>query len=596
MQQRIFFLRRLKTYLLVFLLPVIILICIISAVQMYSISGTLNRNGESQADAVTTNLNLALSNLVQQNSQFANNPYMVLSIKRILEQGNYMTYADAINARSINATLKSTLTTYDYVLSVYLYLDGYDYYYTSSQKVNRVQGSEGWYTSYEEMNPDFETEVLVLDGDRDEQGEGEVLTILQRLPYYKGVLVMRIDLDRYRALLDRTIGQKDMTTILFNEEGEKLFSWGEGDTSSFLKTSDLPGKEEDGRWVWVGGTRYLIHREKNDTFQILAVTLVPFSKLRAILLSYVPIVLLLLGCGVAAVFFCALVTTRQNFTNIEDVISVLDQAERGITPDMGRNKKHNDEFGVILNNIIRLHLQTEQLNAELQNKKHMQEVASLSALQAQINPHFMFNTLQMIQFEAAKGGEKSAKVVRMTGLLSDILKYALADPMQTIRLEEEINYLRKYVEIQHMRFGDHFILYYEVDESLENLPVYRLMLQPLIENAISHGVRDKEERGYIKLMIQDRGNAVHFSVFDTGIGMTREKLTAVRREIDTFNVHNIGLANVNNRLKLYYGEDAGLRIRSIAGQGTIVDFTLTRANIEKSVTNSKNLQPSLQRG
>ena len=285
-----------------------------------------------------------------------------------------------------------------------------------------------------------------------------------------------------------------------------------------------------------------------------------------------------------------------NFYNIEDVISVLDQAERGITPDMGRNKKHNDEFGVILNNIIRLHLQTEQLNAELQNKKHMQEVASLSALQAQINPHFMFNTLQMIQFEAAKGGEKSAKVVRMTGLLSDILKYALADPMQTIRLEEEINYLRKYVEIQHMRFGDHFILYYEVDESLENLPVYRLMLQPLIENAISHGVRDKEERGYIKLMIQDRGNAVHFSVFDTGIGMTREKLTAVRRDIDTFNVHNIGLANVNNRLKLYYGEDAGLRIRSIAGQGTIVDFTLTRANIEKSVTNSKNLQPSLQRG
>lgn len=482
------------------------------------------------------------------------------------------------------------------MLSVYLYLDGYDYYYTSSQKVNRVQGSEGWYTSYEEMNPDFETEVLVLDGDRDEQGEGEVLTILQRLPYYKGVLVMRIDLDRYRALLDRTIGQKDMTTILFNEEGEKLFSWGEGDTSSFLKTSDLPGKEEDGRWVWLDGTRYLIHREKNDTFQVLAVTLVPFSKLRAILLSYVPIVLLLLGCGVAAVFFCALVTTRQNFTNIEDVISVLDQAERGITPDTGRNKKHNDEFGVILNNIIRLHLQTEQLNAELQNKKHMQEVASLSALQAQINPHFMFNTLQMIQFEAAKGGEKAAKVVRMTGLLSDILKYALADPMQTIRLEEEINYLRKYVEIQHMRFGDHFILYYEVDESLENLPVYRLMLQPLIENAISHGVRDKEERGYIKLMIQDRGNAVHFSVFDTGIGMTREKLTAVRRDIDTFNVHNIGLANVNNRLKLYYGEDAGLRIRSIAGQGTIVDFTLTRANIEKSVTNSKNLQPSLQRG
>lgn len=591
MQQRKFFLKRLRTYLAVFLLPVITIIVVISVVQAYTLSGSLSRKGKNQAEAVTTNLNLALSNLVQQNSLFANNPYMVLSLKRILENGNFITYADAINARSINATLKSTLTTYDYVLSVYLYLDGYDYYYTSSQQLNRVQGTEGWYRSYQEMDSALENEVLVLKEDRDESGEERILTILQRIPYYSGVLVMRIDLDRYRDLLDRTVGQKDMTTVLFNDQGKKLFTWGGKDTSSFASAADLPAEKKDGRWETIGGRKYLIHREKNDTFQVLAITLIPFGMLQESLFSYLPTILLLLGCGIAAVLICAYVTTRQNFHNIENIITVLDKAERGIAPDAGRNRKHDDEYGVILSNIIRLHLQAEQLNAELQNKKHMQEVASLSALQAQINPHFMFNTLQMIQFEAARGGEKAAKVVRMTGLLSDILKYALADPMQTIRLEEEICYLRKYVEIQHMRFGDHFILYYEVDESLDELPVYRLMLQPLIENAISHGVRDKEERGYIKLTIQDRGDTVHFSVFDTGVGMTREKLSAVRRDIDAFNVHNIGLANVNNRLKLYYGESAGLRIRSVAGQGTIVDFTLTRTDIEKSVTNSKNLQP-----
>lgn len=592
MQQRKYFLKRFRTYLVTFLLPILILVGIVSAIQAHYISQQLNQRGQYQVDAVNTNLNLALSNLVQQNGMFANNPYMVLSLKRILENGNYLTYADSINARSINATLKSTLTTYDYVLSVYLYLDGYDYYYTSSQKIERITEKEGWYEAYQEMESSAEAKALVLPSDRTEEGEGRVLTLLQRIPYYGGVLVMRIDTDSYLNLLEKTIGEDGMTTVLFNEDGQKLFTWGEEDLSSLLTVYDLPDSSLDGRWVNIGGKQYLIHRGTNEMFRTITVSFVPRSLLYQGITSYLPTFLLLTASGIIAVLICAYVTTRQNFHNIEDVISVLDNAEHGIYSQKEKAQKRDDEYSVILNNIIRLHLQTEQLDAELQKKKHMQEVASLTALQAQINPHFMFNTLQMIQFESAKGGQKSEKVVRMTSLLADIMKYALADPTTPIRLEEEITYLRKYVSIQHMRFGDHFILYYEVDDHLEDLPVFRLMLQPLIENAISHGVRDKKERGYIKLIIQDRKESVLFRVFDTGVGMTKEKLQEVRKSINTFNTRNIGLANVNNRLKLYYGEDAGLRIRSIAGQGTIVEFTLTRKEIEKSVTYSKNLQPS----
>ena len=208
-------------------------------------------------------------------------------------------------------------------------------------------------------------------------------------------------------------------------------------------------------------------------------------------------------------------------------------------------------------------------------------MVSLTALQAQINPHFMFNTLQMIQFKAAGGAGQAGDVVRMTEALSDILRYALSDPLQPITLREEIEYLKKYVSIQHMRFGQQFILYYEVEEEQLELPVFRLMLQPIIENSILHGIRDKGETGYIKLTVFQRNDVVRFRVFDTGVGMSPARLEQLRRSINTFDVHSIGLSNVNSRLKLYFGEEAGLRIRSVQGRGTIVEFQMKLSQIEK---------------
>ncbi len=316
------------------------------------------------------------------------------------------------------------------------------------------------------------------------------------------------------------------------------------------------------------------------------------TPIRSVLLqaaNYVPSWGLMLAAGIAAALLATYVTTSRNFGYIEHIISVLGDAERGDYSRLQDQHKAEDEYDAILNNIIRLHLETERLSSELEQKKHQQEVVSLTALQAQINPHFMFNTLQMIQFQAARGGEKAQDVVRMTEALSDILRYALSDPLQPITLREEIEYLKKYVAIQHMRFGQQFILYYEVEEEQLELPVFRLMLQPIIENSILHGIRDKGETGYIKLTVFQRDDVVRFRVFDTGVGMSKDRLEQLRRSINTFDVHSIGLTNVNSRLKLYFGEEAGLRIRSVQGRGTIVEFQMKLSQIEKYVADSKKM-------
>lgn len=266
----------------------------------------------------------------------------------------------------------------------------------------------------------------------------------------------------------------------------------------------------------------------------------------------------------------AYTTTVRTFRQIEYMIQVFYDAESGIYPS-GPRQEVNDEYDILMNNIIYLFLNTVKLQTELTEKRHDQEVAELTALQLQINPHFLFNTLQTLQFQI-QSQNSSEEAVTILEYLSDILQYALSDATEMISLREELLYLKKYVAIQKFRFGEKFIIYYEVDEELMNRKVFRLMLQPLVENSILHGVRYKEGRGYIKIQIFERRGKLHFRVVDNGVGMDKEKKEYLRQSIKEINVHHIGLANVNSRLKLHFGDGSEIRIRSKKGMGCVMEF------------------------
>lgn len=583
--RRKYFFRRFRQYLVLFLLPVTLVVLLSLLLSFSRLTDDLERDGRALVNSVNTDLDLSLKNISQQNVQFANNPYMVLSLKRILENGGDLSYADSINIRSINATLKSTVSTYPYVKSVFLYLSHYDYYYSSGRGIMPLTGKEEWYCFYQK-NRDDSTEIWIFASEETDGDNPRWVYLLQKMPFFDGIVVMKVDVAQFQELLDQAVSGKESSVVFFNMDGERLFTWGAAEDAVFLNEKDLPGDGKYGVWKEVGEGRYLLHQSNNENFAVQIVSMLPYQSFVMELGHSVPSAVLMLAAGIAAALLTAYITTMRNFGHIENMISVLSEAEQGKYPEKEEKHKPEDEYDAILNNIIRLHLETERLNVELQQKQHLQEVASLSALQAQINPHFMFNTLQMIQFKVAEGGQGQQDAMRMTCCLADILKYALADPLKPITLREEIENLKKYVTIQHMRFGEQFIIYYEVDEELKETPVFRLMLQPIIENSILHGIRYRKEKGYIKLTVFARGDRVRFRVFDTGIGMNREELEQLRKKINTFDMHNIGLANVNNRLKLYFGEDSGLRIHSMEGQGTIVQFEIPMDQIEKYATQS----------
>ena len=215
----------------------------------------------------------------------------------------------------------------------------------------------------------------------------------------------------------------------------------------------------------------------------------------------------------------------------------------------------------------------EDIRVEQLNLRAME----LKLLQAQINPHFLYNTLDAIIW-LAEAGEK-AQVVRMVSSLSDFFRTTLSKGRDDISVEEEETHIRSYLEIQQFRYRD--ILEYEIriPEKMHHCRILKLTLQPLVENALYHGIKNKRGLGHILVTGKMEGEKMIFSVSDDGIGMDPDRLKKVRRIIagelaDENPSSGFGLFNVEQRIKLNCGTEYGLVIDSVYGRGTTVQVMI----------------------
>ena len=224
-----------------------------------------------------------------------------------------------------------------------------------------------------------------------------------------------------------------------------------------------------------------------------------------------------------------------------------------------------------------------------QNQDHLAR-AELRTLQAQINPHFLYNTLDTIVWQAESG--KGEEVVRLTRNLSDFFRISLSSGADWIPVSQELRHVSAYLSIQKIRYRD--ILDFEVDqpEGLEEAYMLKLLLQPLVENALYHGIKNKRGGGMISVRVKRQNRVMTFTVADTGKGMTPEQLKALeeslRAEAPTAQAalepghSGFGMRNVDMRIRLYYRKKTGLLIQS-GTEGTEVSFSIpirTREEID----------------
>lgn len=243
---------------------------------------------------------------------------------------------------------------------------------------------------------------------------------------------------------------------------------------------------------------------------------------------------------------------------------------------------HVNELDTLASN---LNTMTEQIDVLI--KKNMEEQknfqkAEMKALQAQITPHFLYNTFDTIVWLAEE--EHTEEVVKITKAFSDFLRISLSRGHEWITIDQELDHIRNYLTIQKIRYADILNYNIDADESLMNFKIIKLVLQPLVENAIYHGIKNKRGRGELTVSVHytnESHTAIQFSVEDNGAGFTEERLGQVRNELrtgaqDSEKLSSVyGLYNVNKKLKLYYGEKTnGLIIESEAGKGSKISFTI----------------------
>lgn len=203
--------------------------------------------------------------------------------------------------------------------------------------------------------------------------------------------------------------------------------------------------------------------------------------------------------------------------------------------------------------------------------------AEYRALALQINPHFLYNTLETVRLKARMSGEKD--IERITISLARMLRYTLSNQDQLVPLSEELRMIENYVEIQTFRFGARFQFELQVPEALMSEWLPPFVLQPLVENALQHGIGPKIEGGKVILRADDERDAIRISVIDDGVGMDTRVLEKVRAFIqndDGQSQDHIGMVNVHRRLLLQYGTVSGLEIESEPDQGTTVRFLIPK--------------------
>ncbi len=226
----------------------------------------------------------------------------------------------------------------------------------------------------------------------------------------------------------------------------------------------------------------------------------------------------------------------------------------------------------------------KRLLLEQQLKRH----AELQALQAQINPHFLYNTLDSIRWKAERAGAED--ISRMTTALATLFRIGLSRGRELISLEQETLHVESYLQIQKLRYGDRLSYTIEIEPQLLELYTVKLILQPLVENAIYHGVKEGERPGVIRITGRRTEHSVELCVADNGSGIAPGRLKMLQADLArglSVNREGYGIFNVNERIRLYFGVQYGVTLESVYGQGTRAILRLpciTQSEVEQYVS------------
>lgn len=577
--------KTLLSFIAVALVPLILMGGVLALVIYSNVTEELRKSNAGTLSQIAASGDIILGELDSTFLTLANNSELTFLLADVLKTGT-TSYYDALLYRTMKSFLYAQTNSRDYIHSIYISVDDCTQRIFSS--LDGVAETASFYdAAWMEAVTFPEGQAFVLRS-RSIPASGstpaaQVISIYRKFslgaPGRTGTIVLNLN-KRYLDGMLRSPSVRGSSGILAEYSGAVLFDSGSATAQSWEPhLSALAQYGESFFDYSLDGEKYIISRSYAGQYGICYYMFTKASELYRVPYT---ILRFIAACALVLVALSSLVLfylSRRQYARLEHIIGILRaESDKQQVPMPAKNY---DEFEYIARRIQDNYLLQKYFETELSAKAYKQKYTELTALQAQINPHMLYNTLETIRWKSYALTDGYNDVVSMLETLSALLKYSLNPAASMVSIGEEIDNTVNYIRLVKLRYPEQFRILWQYSEDVMDYATMRLILQPVIENAIHHGARQSAGGTTdIKIRISCFDGKIKVRILNTGIGMTPQQLAQVRGTLtlDFAPAKGMGLFNINKRLQLQY--DTQLSIHSRPQRGTVVAFSFPARRYE----------------
>lgn len=505
-------------------------------------------------------------------------------IQRVLNDTNIDDYSYKKNIRDVNSVISAITQNKTYITSFVLYSSEHDIpkqlykrsnTYLTIQKRNQIfkklkeADSIVWWNNRTLTDFSFNSSSMVIGRvlrniENNYEPSGFILLEIEKSTFFEGLSFLSSSSDSNFFVID---SENQLVHYLKKDESSKIVQ-----QTNLLKSVSENNPGEIGS-TEVDGEHYIISSEWIENLPWKFVYLIQASKFYsdASFIQTVTVgvlfIVFLIGCFFAYIFSKAITSPLNHLAKVIKGNKDSEEELQNFNPD--------DEVGQIGVQFIKMLRENKKLNNQVIQAIVKRKEAEISALQAQINPHFLYNTLDSINWLALT--QKQYQISEMISSLGNFFRLSLNKGKDTISIKNELDHVMAYIQVQKIRYRDKLEVLVEVDEEIYPYYIPKLLLQPVVENALYHGIQVNSDKGTIMITGKFFENGICFQLTDDGRGMKKEQVEKLNRSLNGENLIQLyGLKNVHNRLKLQFGSSYGVYISSEFGKYTTVSIKVPK--------------------
>lgn len=474
-----------------------------------------------------------------------------------------ISYADA--ERIINTHVSRFIEAFPFISSIYIFDTqnqryGIDKLPLKSLKINDITDAS-WYQDVVDARGGFILRLNAGDIYEDISGQQYISLIRVINDIYTqkpiGILILNISDSSFRNSYREILSEYGTDIMILDQSNNIVVDFSEFDSSYVSRL--IENEDQNSIVEKINGKNYLISILRMQKYDWSIISTIPFEELSKESYAFNTAALSILAFNAFLMFLGSLAVSKMISAPIKKLLDSMKGVEKGefekVNIDAG-----NDEIGSLRD---AYNIMIEEIKKLINKVVHEQKVkrkAELNVLQAQIKPHFLYNTFDAISSLALMG--KNDQVYKVMKFLGSYYRVSLSKGSEVISIKDEVEVVRNYASIQQVRYGDIFDIHYDIDDRANNYKIPKLVLQPLVENALYHGIKPKGEKGNITIHVKYLGDFIELSVEDDGVGMDKGTIEQILNNEVKDEIKSFGLKGTIERLKIFYGINNPVTIES----------------------------------